>query len=358
MTCGRKPAMTTANVTRPDQYGVLLLNVGSPDEPETPAVRRYLREFLSDPRVIDIPAWKRWLLLNLFILPFRPKKSAEAYRAIWETGGSPLITISEAFAAALRKELPETRIALGMAYGSPSITDGFRELLDHGVNRLVLAPMFPQYASATTGSVLTAAYTYAALQNNVPSVIAAPPFYNDPGFLTAWEALARPYLAEFEPDHVLLSFHGLPERQIRKSDPTGAHCLCRPDCCEMAVPANEYCYRHHCIETAKGLVTRLGLEPDRYSVAFQSRLGRDPWLTPATDERIEALAKSGVKRLAVLCPAFVADCLETLEEIGIQGKEAFLDNGGTDYVQVPCLNADPAWVRAFAGLLRARCGVE
>lgn len=333
--------------------GVLLLNVGSPDAPRTPEVRRYLRQFLSDPRVFDVPAWKRQLILNLFILPFRPRKSAEAYRAVWSEEGSPLLAITGAFAEGLRRELPGFQVEMGMAYGRPSIAEGLDKLLNAGVSRVILAPMFPQYASATTGSVLEAAYKAAAAQYNVPPLVTVPAFFDNPGFLDAWTVLARPCLGEFEPDHLLFSYHGLPERQIRKGDPSGAHCLAREDCCETAVPANQYCYRRHCMETTKGLVERLNLDPARYSVSFQSRLGRDPWLAPATDERIAALAESGVKRLAVLCPAFVADCLETIEEIGMQGKETFLEHGGEDYALVPCLNSAPEWVRAFADLLRA-----
>jgi ferrochelatase len=340
-----------------EKTGVLLLNVGSPDAPETGAVRRYLRQFLSDPRVFDVPAWKRKLILELFILPFRPRKSAEAYRAVWTKKGSPLIAISQHFAEALSKLLPDMEVTIGMAYGRPSIRDGFKKLLDAGATRIVLAPMFPQYASATTGSVLEAAYTLASKEYNVPSLITLPPYYGDPGFLDAWATVARPYLQEFEPDHVLMSYHGLPERQILKGDPTGEHCLKKSDCCEVGVPANVHCYRRHCMETNKGIVDRLMLDPQAVSLAFQSRLGRDPWLTPSTEDTIRELAKRGVKRLAVLCPAFTIDCLETLEEIALGGKETFVEHGGEAYVQIPCLNTEAAWVRTFAGMIARQAGV-
>lgn len=332
--------------------GILLLNTGSSSAPETGPTRRYLRQFLSDPRVIDIPAWKRWLLLNLIILPTRPRQTAEAYREIWTERGSPLIAISEDFAAALGRELPDAEIAIGMAYGEPTIEQALVALTGKRVDRILVAPMFPQYASATTGSVVNAAYEIAARMYNVPPLSVLPPYYADPGFIDAWAALASPELESYGPDHLLISYHGLPERQIRKGDPTGNHCLCKPDCCDSAVAANQYCYRRHCMETTRELVKRLGLAPESYTVSFQSRLGRDPWLTPYTDETIAALAERGVKRLAVLCPAFVADCLETLEEIGMQGKETFIEHGGESYKLLPCLNDSPAWAAALAALLK------
>lgn len=338
---------------RKEKLGVLLVNTGSSSAPETKETRVYLRQFLSDPRIIDIAPWKRWLLLNLIILPLRPKKTAEAYRQIWTDRGSPLIAISEDFRDLLQQRLPDHVVRIGMAYGDPSVAQGMDELIDAEVDRIIVVPMFPQFASATTGSVLEAAYTIAGKKWNVPSLTALPAFYDDPAFIDAWEAVAKPQLEGFNPDHVLMSFHGLPERQVRKGDPTGQHCLCRPDCCDVKVSANRNCYRHHCIETGKRIVERLGLSEDQYTVTFQSRLGRDPWLTPATDETIAKLGKQGVKRLAILSPAFVADCLETLEEIGIGGKETFLENGGEEYLLVPSLNTEPKWVEALARRVEA-----
>ena len=332
--------------------GVLLANIGSAAKPEVPEVRAYLGQFLSDPRIIDIAAWKRKIIVNCFILPFRPKYTAEAYRAIWTERGSPLLAFSEDFRDALSEALPELEIQIGMAYGEPSLNGAFDALIAAQVDRILVVPMFPQYASATTGSVLDCVYRAAAKRWNVPSLTVLPPFYEDAGFLDAWKAVAEAPLAEFKPDHTILSYHGLPERQIRKSDPTGAHCLCKEDCCETRTVANQFCYRRQCMETSKALVDRLGLEEGKYTVAFQSRLGRDPWLKPATDTTIEALAKQGVKRLAVLSPAFTADCLETLEELGIQGKESFQEHGGEDLMLVPSLNAHPHWVEGMAALIR------
>jgi len=331
--------------------GVVLINTGSSSAPKTKETRVYLRQFLSDPRIIDIPAWKRWIIVNCFILPFRPKQTAHAYAAIWTERGSPLIAISEDFRDALRQRFPETPFEIGMAYGEPSIPSALDKLREQGVDRILIVPMFPQYASATTGSVLTACYEHATKQWNVPHYAVMPPYYREPSYIDAWEAIARPALEEFRPDHVLLSYHGLPERQIYKADETGRYCLQQKDCCEKAVPENRWCYRHHCIQSSKALIERLGLEEGRYSITFQSRLGRDPWLEPATDNTIERLAKDGVKRLAILSPAFTADCLETLEELGMAGKESFIEHGGEDLMLVPSLNTHPVWVDAMCGMI-------
>lgn len=333
--------------------GVLLVNTGSTSAPTVAATRAYLDQFLSDPRIIDLPAWKRWLIVKCFVLPFRPKRTAAAYQAVWTERGSPLIAISEDFGAALQAALPEKEVAIGMAYGTPSVASALESLISKQVRRIIVVPMFPQYASATTGSVLTAVYEYATKQWNVPMYSALPPFYDDPDFLDAWQDVAGAALAEFKPEHVLLSYHGLPERQVKKCDPSGRHCLQQADCCAVANDANRMCYRRHCMETTKALVARLGLKEGEYTLAFQSRLGRDPWLGPATDETIAKLADAGIKRLAVLSPAFVADCLETLEEIGIGGQETFHHHGGKDFLLVPSLNTNPKWVAALAKLVRA-----
>jgi ferrochelatase len=340
----------------PGRTGILLINTGSSAAPRVPETRAYLRQFLSDPRIIDLPAWKRWIIVNCFILPFRPKRTAHAYAAVWTDRGSPLIAFSEDFRDALHQRMPETLIEIGMAYGEPSIPRAMDKLLAQPIQRLVLVPMFPQYSSATTGSVLECAYKHAASRWNVPALSVVPPYYDDNGFLDAWATLARQHLAPFQPEHVLLSYHGLPERQIFKGDPTGSHCLKRPDCCDTPTAANDMCYRRQCMETTRGIVQRLQLDPSQYSVTFQSRLGRDPWLSPATDETITALAKRGIKRLAVLSPAFTADCLETLEEIGIGGKENFLEHGGEHFLLVPSLNALPQWADAMATIIH-RLGV-
>lgn len=334
--------------------GILLVNLGTPDAPHTAEVRRYLREFLGDPRVLDMNPLGRFLLLNLVILPFRPAKSAEAYEKIWTPEGSPLLVYGRALAAGLARTFPEAEVVLAMRYGNPSLADGLAKLRAAGCDRVVVVPLYPQYASSTTGSTLEAVYEAAGGAVNTPFLQVVPPFYDDPAFLDAFAAQGRATLAELAPDHVLFSFHGLPESHVRKADETGRHCLASADCCAAITAANRNCYRAQCFATARGIAAHLDLGPegDRWSVAFQSRLGRVPWIRPYTDERIHALAAAGCKRLAVYCPAFVADCLETLEEIGLRGLETFREAGGERLALVPSLNAAPEWVGALAGLIR------
>lgn len=332
--------------------GVLLVNLGTPDAPHAAEVRRYLREFLSDPRVLDIPALGRWLLLNLVILPFRPRRSAAAYRAVWRPEGSPLLHHSRRLLAGLREALPELPIELAMRYGKPSLRDGLAALRARGCERVITVPLYPQYAASSTGSTVEALYRLAAEPWNTPFLTVAPPFYDHPGFLGAFAEVGAPVLQDFRPDHVLFSYHGLPERHVTKSDPTGAHCLRDATCCERIVDANRMCYRAHCVATTRGLQARLGLDPAKSSISFQSRLGRTPWLTPFTDLVIPELARKGVRRLAVFCPAFVADCLETLEEIGMRAAESFKHAGGEELRLVPSLNDHPAWIAGLAAIIR------
>lgn len=337
-----------------DRVGVLIVNVGTPEAPTPKAVRRYLRQFLSDPRVIDVNPVGRWLLVNLIILPFRPRRSAEAYAAIWTPQGSPLLLHSRAFRDALQAELgPRYAVVLGMGYGNPSVASALDELKAAGVDRVVVFPQYPHYASATVGSALDAVYHEAARRWNVPSLAVVPPFYDDAGFSAAWAAVGRPHLAEFAPDHVLFSFHGLPERQVLKSDETGRHCLRGADCCAIIGPHNRNCYRAQCLATARLLSTALDLPAERWSVTFQSRLGRTPWLRPYTDEVVRQNGRAGTRRLLVFTPAFTADCLETLEEIGLRARETFREAGGEELRLVPCLNAAPGWVETAARLVRA-----
>ncbi len=339
--------------------GVLLINLGTPDAPETGPVRRYLREFLSDPRVLDIPPVGRAALLYGAILPFRPQKSAEAYRKIWMRQGSPLLVYGLALRDRLQDALgPAWTVELGMRYGKPSLGSALEKLRARGVRELSVVPLYPQYASSSTGSSLERVYQLVGEAWNVEAIRVLPPFYDRPAFLDAFADVGRPVLAEARPDHVLFSFHGLPERQVKKSDPTGAHCLARADCCDVQVPANRWCYRMQCVFTARALAQRLGLEAGKWTVTFQSRLGRTPWIKPYTDLVIPELARSGAKRLAVFCPAFVADCLETLEEIGIRARDQFLAHGGEALTLVPSLNAHPSWVRGLTQMLRQLRGDE
>ena len=337
------------------RQGVLLVNLGSPDAPTPRAVRRYLREFLGDPRVLDIAAPLRWLLLEGVILPTRPRRSAAQYQSIWTETGSPLVVHGIALRDGLRKELGDDWVVeLGMRYGVPSIDGAMERLVAADVERVHVVPLFPQYASASTGSALDAVYSAAAERTNVPPLVVLPPFYAEPGFVRCLAALARTLPEEQLPDHLLISFHGLPERQVRKSDATGTHCFASEACCDAIGPANRHCYRAQCAATARGLAHALRLRSEDWTLAFQSRLGRTPWLRPYTDEMLPKLHERGVRKLAVACPSFVADCLETLEEIGIRAREQWLALGGEDLVLIPSLNAHPLWVTTLAGWIRAR----
>jgi ferrochelatase len=332
---------------------VLLVNLGTPDSPAVGDVRRYLREFLSDPRVIDINPVGRWLLLELVILPLRPARSASAYRKVWGEDGSPLLAHSRRLTAGVQAALgPGYVVELAMRYGNPSIPAALARLEAAQPERIVVLPLFPQYSSAATGSAIERVYQVLGGAWNVVPLATIGAFHDDPGFLDAFAEVGRRHLEPFRPDFVLFSYHGLPERQIRKSDPGGAHCLRSATCCDRAVPENRHCYRAHCYATTRALAARLGLTADRHSVAFQSRLGRTPWIRPYTDLVLPELARAGKKRLAVLCPAFVADCLETVEEIGIRAREQWRGLGAEELLLVPSLNAEPRWVAAVADLVR------
>lgn len=342
---------------RPTKTGALLVNLGTPDAPRTPEVRRYLREFLSDPRVLDMSALGRAVLLNLIILPFRPAKSAELYRKIWTDDGSPLLVYGRELTRGVQARLgPDTPVELAMRYGAPSIAEGLTKLRAQAVDRIVVLPLYPQYASATGGSTLEKVFAEVGKLWNVPDVVTVPPFFDHPGFVRAFGAVGRPALHEFHPDLVLMSFHGLPESQVRRGDESGTHCLRGDGCCDMLSTVNRHCYRAQCFATARLLAEELQLSPDGYQVTFQSRLGRVPWIKPYTDVALRELPKRGVKRLAVLSPAFVADCLETLEEIGLRGKDTFLAAGGEAFHLVPSLNAHPMWVEAVAEMVRGAAG--
>jgi ferrochelatase len=333
--------------------GLLLVNLGTPDAPRTAPVRRYLREFLSDPRVIDLPAPARWALVNLVIAPFRSARSAEAYRKVWTEAGSPLLVHGLALRDAVRSRLPGTPVELAMRYGRPGIPAALDALRAAGAGRIVVLPLFPQHSSAAWGSAVARVLETAATVQNVPPVAVVPPYYDHPAFVEAQAAVARPVLDAFRPDFVLFSFHGLPERQVLRGDPSRRHCLRDDgDCCDAIVAANRDCYRAQCFATARALSRALGLAADASETAFQSRLGRTPWIRPYTDERVVALARQGVRRLAVLVPSFVADCLETLEEIGIRARESFVAVGGEDLLAVPCVNAHPLWADGIVRLHR------
>jgi ferrochelatase len=336
-----------------DPTGLLLCNLGTPDDPSPSAVRRYLREFLADRRVLDINALGRWALLNLIILPLRPRKSAAAYRKIWTERGSPLLAYSNDLVDAVRARLGAGwAVELGMRYQRPSIESALDKLRAAGADRIVVFPLYPQYSASSTGSSVEEVLRIASRPWVTPVLSFVEPFYDHPDFIDAFAAQGAPVLAAERPDHVLMSFHGLPERHMRKADPTGRHCLAAETCCDRMVPANRHCYRAQCFATARALAARLALAGGTWSVSFQSRLGRTPWIRPYTDLVLPELAARGKKRVAVFCPAFVADCLETLEEIGIRARHDFIAAGGERLALVPSLNATPRWVEAVVALVR------
>jgi protoporphyrin/coproporphyrin ferrochelatase len=334
--------------------GVLLLNVGTPDSTETGDVRRYLKEFLSDPHVIDMHPVARWLLLHLFILRTRPSRSAEAYKKIWLPEGSPILVHGHAFGEALQERLgSDYEVVLAMRYGRPSIAEGIARLrAGGGISKLVAFPLFPHLASATTGTAIEAVSAELEAASWAPRLDTVPPFFADTGYVRALAGSALPTLAQICPDHLLFSFHGLPESHVRRADPSAEHCLESPDCCASVNPRSQHCYRAQCFETARLTAAELRLKEGGWSVAFQSRLGRTPWIGPHTSQAIPTLIARGGRRLAVLCPSFVADCLETLEEIGIRERESFKAHGGDELTLIPSLNAGPTWVGAAAELVR------
>jgi protoporphyrin/coproporphyrin ferrochelatase len=321
--------------------GVLLVNLGSPDSASVPDVRRYLNEFLMDPRVIDV-AWPLRRLIVSGILLKRPQASAHAYQSIWTTEGSPLVVIGKRVREKLQAHVG-VPVELAMRYQNPSIEGAVRKLKEQGIDELLLIPLFPHYAMASYESAVEEVRQVARRKAPQMRIYVQPPYFADAGYIAALVASASNYLNQgFE--HLLFSFHGVPERQIRKSDPSRHHCLASQNCCETPDPAHATCYRAQCFKTVSAFVNETAMQKENYSVTFQSRLGRDPWLQPFTDVELPRLAARGIKRLLVICPSFVADCLETLEEIGMRGRDSFLEAGGKELVQIPCLNEHPRWL--------------
>lgn len=327
--------------------GVLLVNLGSPDGPTAKEVKPYLDEFLMDERVIDVPNWLRNLLVRGIILQTRPKKSAKAYAKIWWEEGSPLVVISERFASKVRQQT-DIPVALGMRYGSMSIKNALKELKDKGVSEILLVPLYPHYAMSSYETVVVK--TMQEQQANYPDmrITTLPAFYKNPDYIKVLSEQILKGLENFDYDHILFSYHGIPERHIRKSDPTKFHCKIDGSCCQINSVAHNTCYRHQCYDTTELVKAELNLDEDKVSTSFQSRLAGDPWLKPYTDFEFERLAKAGIKKLAVITPAFVSDCLETLEEIAMEGKEQFMEAGGEGYIHIPCLNESDSWVALMA----------
>ncbi len=332
-----------------DKRGIVLVNLGSPDSTDEDAVRRYLHEFLMDKYVIDAPWPIRKFVVCATVLPTRPAESAKAYKKIWWEEGSPLKVLSARLADDLRGQVAEP-LEMVMRYQNPSMESGILSLVrDQGVTDILLVPLYPHHAMSSVTTTVKEAERVLARHCPGVSMSVLPPFYDASAYIDGLVAAAAESLVDY--DHLLFSFHGLPERHIHKADPTGSHCLKSATCCETASPAHATCYRHQCFRTAQEFVKSAGIPDGKWSVSFQSRLGRDPWLLPSTDQEVPRFAQSGVKRLAVICPAFVTDCLETLEEIAIRAREEFLEAGGDDLWLVPCMNTHPTWVKGLASML-------
>lgn len=329
-------------------HALLLVNLGSPASTEVADVRRYLNQFLMDPYVIDLPWPLRRLLVSLILIK-RPAASAHAYASIWWDEGSPLIVLSRRLQQAMQAHWTRGPVELAMRYGEPSIETSLQHLAEQGVREVTLAPLYPQFADSTTTTVIEETKRVLRERGLKLRLSILPPFFEQAEYLDALAASAKPYL-EQPFDHLLLSFHGLPERHLHKLDPSG-HCLKGADCCRTAsAEVLACCYRAQCLRSAELFAARLGLQPQQWSVSFQSRLGRAKWIEPYTETRLDELVAQGVKKLLVMCPAFVADCIETLEEIGDRGREQFVAAGGESLQLVPCLNDHPDWAAALKTL--------
>jgi ferrochelatase len=331
------------------------LNLGTPDAPEPEAVGRYLKQFLMDKRVIDIPWPLRWFLVNVMIVPRRKHLSSENYRTVWTERGSPLLMHLRDLALALESRLQNRfELAIAMRYGNPSIDEGLKALAEKGVKEVRVLPLYPQYAESTTLSSIEECEAAARRLKRDQKIELAlefiTSFHDHPEFVAASLEVALPYLQAHKPDHLLFSFHGLPERQLKRVASCGEQCLTAPDCCAVLTERNSECYRAQCFSSARAMATGLGLKDHEWSVSFQSRLGRTPWIRPYTDDVLKELAEQGVRKLAVAMPSFTADCLETLEEIAVRGSETFREHGGESLLAIPCLNSHPRWIEAVEKL--------
>ena len=323
---------------------ILLVNLGSPDSPSVPDVRRYLNEFLMDGRVIDV-AWPVRRFVVGLILINRPKESGHAYEKVWTKDGSPLVVTSRNVQKLLQARL-SVPVELAMRYQNPSIASAVKKLADRGVTEVLLIPMFPHYAMSSYETAVVRVQEVVAKLAPQMKLTVQPPYYDHPDYLAALVASTADYFKQ-DYDHLLFSYHGIPERHLAKSDPTGCHCLKTENCCETASAARATCYRAQCFATTAAFVKLAGVPPEKYSVSFQSRLGKDPWLKPYTDYELPRLANLGKKKMLVICPAFVSDCLETIEEIGMRGQEEFAAGGGKEFTRIPCLNEHPQWITAL-----------
>jgi protoporphyrin/coproporphyrin ferrochelatase len=330
--------------------GILLMNLGSPDSTDVKDVRNYLGEFLMDKRVIDIPYLSRLLLIKGIIVPFRAAKSAEAYRTIWTSKGSPLIELTRQQQAALQQQVPEP-VEISMRYRNPGAKEGIEKLIKRlpGLEEVIAVPLYPHYAMSSYETAVEHVKSVHKKNNYSFNLRFVKPFYDHADYIHALAESMKPYLNK-EHDHILFSYHGIPSRHIRKSDITGSHCLRSTNCCNIDSLAHAHCYRHQCFTTTDLVTSQLGIKKDKFSISFQSRLGKG-WLEPFTDIRLEQMPSEGIKKLLVICPAFISDCLETLEEIAERGKETFMKAGGETYSMIPCLNVQPSWIQALKEII-------
>ena len=335
-----------------NKIGCILLNIGTPDHPTVPSIRKYLKEFLSDPDVIDSSKIIRWMIVNLIVSPFRPKRILHQYESIWTKDGSPLLANSKEFSLNLSRLLPEFNIEIGMRYGNPSILKAVKNLKNLGINDILLIPMFPQYAQATSGSCIQAAKEI--IKEEIPAckIKVIEKFYSEDFYI---KCLVEKILnsSEYkECEYLLFSFHGLPERQIKRLDKSRQHCLVKNKCCEEICDSNINCYKAHCTQTVKKVVEQL--KPSiEYSICFQSRFGLDKWISPNIIDVMESLSNKGIKKVAVACPSFIFDCLETLEEIAIRNNETFVEDLNGEYLKlIPSLNNENYWVQDFSEFIK------
>lgn len=334
------------------KQGVLLVNLGTPDSPSVKDVRRYLDEFLMDERVIDISQLGRTLLVKGIIVPFRGPKSAKTYQKIWTDKGSPLMYYSEIMRDELQNRLGDSyQVELGMRYQNPSIESALNKLKAGGVKNIRVIALFPQYASATTGSVHQKVMEIVSKWQAIPDISFINSFHNDPDMIGVFAENGKKHDLETY-DHYLFSFHGLPQRQLIKGDDSKKHCLQSPNCCSVLTDTNKFCYSAQCHDTARLIAERLDIPKDKYTVTFQSRLGKEPWAQPYTSEVVHNLAKSGTKRLLVFSPAFVADCLETIYEIAEEYDLEFKELGGEKVQLVESLNTHPVWIGVLEKLVK------
>ena len=324
-----------------------MINLGSPDSTSIPDVKRYLDEFLMDKRVIGKSYWFRWFLVKIIILNTRPRKSAKAYKKIWWKEGSPLIVLSKRLFNKVKK-LVKIPVALAMRYGSISIINGLKELDDMGVNEVVALPLYPHYAMSSYETVVEKVKKEVRLKFPNIKLKIIDPFYNNKSYIKLLSNKIKETLKKVKYDHILFSYHGIPVSHLKISDPTNKHCYKVENCCSVNSDAHKTCYKHQVLETTELVVKELKIDQLKYSNAFQSRLPNEAWLKPYTDNELVRLAKNGIKNLVIVTPAFVTDCLETLEEIAMEGKEEFLDAGGKNYYYVPCLNDDKDWSKLIA----------